>query len=746
MASKNYTLQNLGCPNCAAKMENRIAKLPGVKEASVSYPNKLLRVTADAPDDMLPEIQKICAAIESGVKVLPRQAANRIVHASFGKEAEPPKGNAHHDHDPGIACACDEEHHSHAHNPNSQEWKSLLTGGILFALAAALHVWRDALLPEWGWIVVFAVPYLILSLDVLKEAGGNLRQGDLFDENFLMLIASIGAFVTGQYVEGVAVMLFYRVGEYFEHRAVEKSRASIMETVDMRPENVTRIQPDGSDQTIPAEAAKVGDILRILPGERIPLDGTVQSGASRIDTSPVTGEPVPVSAQSGTALVSGSMNLSGMLEMRVDKELSDSMVTRILDAVENASANKPKIEKFITRFARIYTPIVCIAAVLLAVVPPLLSLGAWNDWVYRALNFLVVSCPCALVLSVPLAFFAGIGKGSRKGILFKGGHALEALNETKLVVFDKTGTLTKGEFAVQQIAPAGQLSAEELLQLAAEAERFSTHPIAESIRCAATERRLTLGSGGDVEEIAGHGLRMAHPKGELLCGNAALMNMHQIALPSTETEERTKVYLALDGQYIGSIAVEDALKPEAAAAVQALKARGLHTAMLTGDNQATADRIAGQLGLHSVYAKLLPDEKLQALQSLRQQHGAAMFVGDGINDAPVLAGADVGAAMGTGADAAIEAADVVFMTSQVEAVPESMILADQTHRIAVQNVVFALGVKALVLVLSVLGLSNLWMAVFADVGVALLCVLNAMRLSWGGGKQPTGKQISPSRS
>ena len=533
-----------------------------------------------------------------------------------------------------------------------------------------------------------------------------------------MSIATLGAFAIGEFPEAVGVMLFYRVGEYFEHRAVERSRNQIMEAIDLRPEVVQL----ASGQQIPAEEAEVGDILIVRPGDRIPLDGVVVSGESRIDTAPITGEPVPVGVAPGSSVTSGCINTTGILTIRVEKTLSESMVTRILDSVENAAASKPKIDRFITRFARIYTPVVVILAAVVAIVPSLIT-GNWGYWVYTALSFLVMSCPCALVLSVPLAFFSGIGVGSRQGILFKGGASIEALNGVKAVVMDKTGTITKGEFKVQQIA--GGL---DVLRLCASCEQQSTHPIAQSIVAAAKERNMELFTPDSLEEIPGRGIR-AWAEGKLiLCGNEQLLAEHNIEVGTLEQVFGTRVLVAVSGRFAGYITISDTVKPGAQEAMQRLKSHGLTTVMLTGDEETAAKAVAEQVGIDAVHAKLLPQEKLEKLQQVRFENGAVMFVGDGINDAPVLAGADVGAAMGTGADAAIEAADVVFMTSHVDAIPEALEIARQTSRIAWQNVIFALAIKFAVMILGLMGHASMWMAVFADSGVAMLCVLNSIRL------------------
>ena len=587
---------------------------------------------------------------------------------------------------------------------------------MLFAAGLAL----DHLDLKWLSMGVCLIAYLILGWEIVQKALKNLFRGKMLDENFLMALASIGAFFIGNGPEGVGVMLFYRIGEYFEDKAVERSRSQIMDAVDMRPEVVQLVE--GEDvREIPAGEARVGDILLVRPGDRIPLDGVVVSGESRIDTSPVTGEPVPIHAGTGDSVISGCVNQSGQLTIRVEKPLSESMVTRILDSVENAAASKPKIDRFITRFARVYTPVVVTVAVLTAIIPSLVT-GQWSYWVYTALTFLVMSCPCALVLSVPLAFFAGIGAGGKKGILFKGGQSMEAMGKIQAVVMDKTGTLTRGDFRVQKIE-----GGEELLSLCASCEQQSTHPIAASIVAEARERGLELERPESLEELAGRGIRAVLDGREILCGNARLMEENGISFPE-EQEYGTRVLVAVDGAYRGCLLISDTLKPGAASAVAKLRGSGIETVMLTGDAPEAAEAVARMADIREVHAGLLPQQKLERLQDIRAKQGAVMFVGDGINDAPVLAGADVGAAMGSGADAAIEAADVVFMTSDVEAVPQALGIARQTGRIAWQNVVFALAVKLAVMILGLCGFASMWMAVFADSGVAMLCVLNSIRL------------------
>ena len=543
-----------------------------------------------------------------------------------------------------------------------------------------------------------------------------------------MGVATIAAIVIGDYKEAVGVMLFYRVGELFEDIAVARSRSQIMEAVDLRPEVVNLVEQDGTIREIPAEEAKVGDVLLVRAGDRIPLEGVVLEGESRLDTSPVTGEPIPVAVVPGSSVTSGCVNLSGVLKMRAEKVLEDSMVTRILNSVENAAASKPKIDRFITRFSKVYTPVVVALAVATAIIPSILT-GDWNYWIYTAITFLVISCPCALVLSVPLAFFSGIGAGSKKGILFKGGVAIEALQNVKAVVMDKTGTITKGNFVVQEIVPAGSYSQDELLKTAASCEEASSHPIAVSIMAAANERRLSVEHAKQVKEISGNGILAELSEGTVLCGNRRLLEQNQVDLSAYQPKAYgTEVLLAVDGVYAGYLVISDTVKEDASQAVAAMKQQNIRTVMLTGDAKENAQAVAEKIGIDEVHAKLLPQDKVTELQKIRQKQGSVMFVGDGINDAPVLAGADVGAAMGSGADAAIEAADVVFMTSSMEAIPQSLKIARATGRIAKQNVAFALVIKALVMVFGLLGLANMWMAVFADTGVAVICILNAIRI------------------
>jgi Cd2+/Zn2+-exporting ATPase len=574
---------------------------------------------------------------------------------------------------------------------------------------------------------VFLLAYIILGGKVVLTALKNMGKGQIFDENFLMSLATIGAFFIQEFPEAVGVMLFYRIGEYFEELAVKKSRGQIMEAVDLRPEVVNLVTGD-EVEVVGAEEAVVGDILLVRPGDRIPLDGVVVEGESRIDTSPLTGEPVPVKASVGSEVLSGCVNTSGQLKIRVVKPLSESMVTRILNSVENAAASKPQMERFITKFARIYTPVVVGLALATAIIPSVVT-GNWNYWVYTALSFLVMSCPCALVLSVPLAFFSGIGAGSRKGILFKGGVALEAMNKVNAVVMDKTGTITEGNFVLQKTVCAGTKTEEELLALSAGCEQHSTHPIGASIVVAAKEKGLELTAPSKLSEIPGHGIQAEIDGHQVLCGNRKLMEKFGVSLKNYRKEDYgAEVLVAVDGSYEGYLVIADTIKQGAREAVQSLKNQNIFSVMLTGDEEKNAQAVANEAGVQEVHARLLPEDKLNELQKIREKRGAVMFVGDGINDAPVLAGADVGAAMGSGADAAIEAADVVFMTSSMEAIPQSIAIAKRSCLISKENVIFALAIKILVMILGLCGFASMWAAVFADSGVAMLCVLNSVRI------------------
>ena len=692
-----YNLENLGCANCAAKMEQKINALDGVSHASITYATKQLRLTVTDNADLLPQIQEICAAIEEDVKVIP-QVNTAITSQSKASDRTDKK--------------------------EQSPLPFILLGLCLFVMGIVFeHIGVNDIIIK----IIFTIAYIVLGGRIVLSAARNLAKGNIFDENFLMSIATIGALAIGDFAEAAGVMLFFRVGEFFEDKAVEKSRSQIMQAVDMRPEVVNLVH-DEHIHEIPASDAVVGNSILIRPGDRIPLDGIIIEGESRIDTSPITGEPTPIKAEPGTAVTSGCINTSGQLKVRVEKVLADSMVTRILNSVENAAASKPKIDRFITRFARVYTPVVVAIAILTAVIPSLIT-GNWQHWIYTALTFLVMSCPCALVLSVPLAFFCGIGAGSKKGILFKGGAAIEALKNVSAVIMDKTGTVTKGNFIIQEILPAQGFNIEQLLSLAASCEQNSTHPIAVSIVAAAKAKGVAISTPSSLDEISGHGIHAMLKQDEVLCGNIKLMEQYHVNIDSHhENAFGTEVLLALNGLYAGSILIADTLKEDAKESIARLKGYGVATAMLTGDSLGSAQAIANTVGIDKVYAKLLPQDKVDKLQEMRKNYGSVMFVGDGINDAPVLAGADVGAAMGNGADAAIEAADVVYMNSNVDSIPQSINIAKLTSKIAVQNIIFALSIKIAVMILGLLGFANMWWAVFADTGVAFLCILNSIRI------------------
>lgn len=691
-----YILENLGCANCAAKMESKINQLPGVNAATITFATKQLRLDAQHPEMLLDPIQSICASIEPDVKIVSQISNNSNIS--------------------------DADNHTEHHKDLLQ----IISGAVLFAAGIIF----THFIPEFKiiGITIFVIAYLILGIHILITAAKNIGHGQIFDENFLMSIATLGAFIIQEYPEAVGVMLFYRIGEYFEERAVEKSRSQIMDAIDMRPENVNVIK-NGHTITLPAKDASIGDILLIRPGDRIPLDGTVIDGESRIDTSPITGEPVPVMVKAGTDVISGCINTYGQLKMQVNKTLSESMVTKILNSVENAAASKPQIDRFITKFARIYTPIVVILALATAILPSIFT-GDWNYWVYTALTFLVMSCPCALVLSVPLAFFSGIGAGSKIGILFKGGLSLEALTKVKTIVMDKTGTITEGNFKVQEIISASPtMDKDTLLSIAAGCEYASTHPIGTSIVSFAQEKHLTIDIPDEIHEIAGCGIHAKNNNQTLLCGNRKLMHQFGVDLSLYQNDMiGTEVLIAVDSIYVGCIVIADTIKADAREAINKIKRQSITTAMFTGDSEENAQSIALQTGIEEIKSRLLPQDKLEELQKHRTKYGPVMFVGDGINDAPVLAGADVGAAMGTGADAAIEAADVVFMTSKMHAIPQAIAIAKLTNKISWQNVIFALVVKIAVMILGLCGLASMWMAVFADTGVAMICILNSIRI------------------
>lgn len=593
--------------------------------------------------------------------------------------------------------------------------------------------------PDYGYALLkwplYLVPYLIIGWDILWKAVRNIGHGQVFDENFLMCVATVGALVLGEYSEAVGVMLFYQVGELFQSVAVGKSRKSIAQLMDIRPD-VANVEREGRILEVAPDEVAVGETIVVRPGEKVPLDGVVLEGASSLNTAALTGESAPRDVAVGGELLSGCVNITGLLKARVTKEFGQSTVAKILDLVENAASKKAKAENFITRFARYYTPAVVFAALALAVIPSLAT-GDWSVWIHRALTFLVISCPCALVISIPLSFFGGIGGASAQGILVKGGNYLELLAKTGTVVFDKTGTLTQGAFAVSSLHPAPSVTEDELLEAAALAELHSSHPIAQSLR-RALGRETDPARVGGVEEIPGHGVSALVDGQRVLAGSEKLMKKEGVAFTPC-AEVGTIVHVAREGRYLGCAVIADQIKPTAPAAVKALKERSIRTVMLTGDSQAVGQAVAGQLGLDEVHAQLLPADKVERLEALLSRKGAGgvlAYVGDGVNDAPVLSRADVGIAMGAmGSDAAIEAADVVLMDDDPAKLALAMDIAHKCMRIVKENIVFALGVKALFLVLGAAGKTSMWGAVFADVGVAVLAILNAARMLHTGGKR-----------
>ena len=604
----------------------------------------------------------------------------------------------------------------------------ILCSFVLLVAAAIVEKLLPDALPQWGWLLVFLAPYLLIGYDVLKEAVESIFHGQMLDEHFLMMVATVGALCVGELEEAVAVMLFYQVGELFQSYAVGKSRKSISALMDIRPD-YANIERDGKLEQVDPEEIQVGDIIVVKAGEKVPLDGVVMEGKTTLNTAALTGESLPRDAAEGDEIISGCVNISGLIRVRVTKPFSESTVSRILELVENASNKKTRTERFITRFARIYTPAVVGAAVLLAIVPPLVLHGGWSDWIYRALTFLVVSCPCALVISVPLSFFGGIGGASSKGILVKGSNYIEALAHCETVVFDKTGTLTEGSFQVTAVHPDA-VDEKELLRLAAAAESYSDHPISLSLKAAchdSIDSKLVT----NVHEIAGKGVQAEFEGHTLSVGNGKLMESLGIEEHKCH-KVGTIVHVAMDGKYLGHIVISDVIKPDAAKAIAELKASGVQrTVMLTGDRGEVAQNVAQQLKLDDVKAELMPQGKVEAVEELlkaKSLKSTLAFVGDGINDAPVLSRADIGIAMGAlGSDAAIEAADVVLMDDQPSKIAEAIRISRKTMGIAMQNIVFALAVKAVVLAMTAFGAANMWWAVFADVGVSVIAILNAMR-------------------
>ncbi len=699
-------LKDLNCANCAAKIEDRIRKMDVVETANFTLATHQLKLTGSWEDReaLKRDIQDICDAIEEGVTV-----------ADYERKSK---------------AAVDDGHDNN--QDNDAVTIAVIVVGLLFMIYEALTSFIPSIgLPESIETPIYYVAYVLLAFPVLRTAARNILKGEIFDENFLMSIATLGAIAIDALPEAVGVILFYRIGEFFEEKATERSRTEIMNAVDMRPQEVRVVDTccGGEIVVMAPEKVEVGWTIEVRPGDLIPLDGTILEGETRVNTAPVTGEPVPVRAEPGTQLMSGCINETGRITMRVDKVLEESMVTKILDAVENAAASKPKIDKFITRFARVYTPIVVALALAVAIIPSLIT-GEWHKWIYTALTFLVISCPCALVLSVPLAFFSGIGNASKHGILLKGGRVIEALANVKAVALDKTGTITSGEFKVHNVETVvSNVSSAQLLSMAATIEAVSNHPIATSIVAEAKNQGLTVEPSDFVQELAGEGMVGTTEDKQILVGNRRLMERYDVqGYPTEPAEYGTEVLVAEGNTYLGRIIIADEARPDSAEAIAELNRQDIKTVMLTGDAEASANYIAKETGVSAVRAQLLPQDKLSVVQDIRSKYGPTMFVGDGINDAPVLAGADVGGAMGSGADAAIEAADVVFMRPSLTAIAHILDLSKVTLRIAWQNVVFAIAVKILIMLLGLLGYASMWWAVFGDTGVSILCILNSVRI------------------
>lgn len=703
--TKVYLLKGLDCPNCSAKIEKEVGELDGVTSSTVNLMNQTLTVQAgtSVAASLLDTVTTIVHSHEPDVEVSEKQL-----------EATAPVKK-----DEKAAVYNDED---------KKRTIRLAVGAVVYAIGMALTVF--AKLPTLAELAFLIVAYVILGWDVVWQAVKNITRGQVFDEHFLMSVSTIGAFAIGEYPEAVAVMLFYQVGEFFQSLAVKRSRKSISDLMDIRPDSAT-VKRNGVLQVVSPESVAVGEIIVVKPGEKIPLDGIVVDGESMLDTKALTGESVPKSIRKGDEALSGCINQSGLLTLKVTKSFGESTVSKIIDLVENASARKAPTENFITTFARYYTPVVVGMAAVLAIIPPLVLGGGWSEWLRRGFVFLIVSCPCALVISIPLTFFGGIGAASKRGVLVKGSNYLEALNKVSVVVFDKTGTLTKGVFEVANIIPAAGYQKEQVLEYAAQAESYSNHPIAKSI-LATYGKPIDQKQFSDFEEISGHGISVMVQGKKVLAGNSKLMESEKIAYAACDAAG-TKFYVAADGSYVGCILIADEVKPDSKCAIAELKKIGVEkTVMLTGDDERIGKSVADELGLDAYYAQLLPDQKVEKLEMLdkqKRQGSKLAFVGDGINDAPVLARADVGIAMGgLGSDAAIEAADVVLMTDEPSKLVEAIDVAKATKRIVMQNIVIALGIKSVFLVLGALGMAGMWEAVFGDVGVTIIAVLNAMRI------------------
>lgn len=698
---KIFILKGLDCPNCSAKIEKEVGELAGVSSSSINLMKQSLTITVE----------------EDALSLVTKQTET-IVHS----------------HEPDVTVT---EYIAES-SVSTQETKSedynnkiriirLIAGALIFISGIISNEFINVSLPVY--LIFLVLAYIILGGDVVIKAIKNITKGRIFDENFLMSLSTIGAFVIGEYPEAVAVMLFYQIGEYFQDLAVNRSRKSIAKLMNIRPDFATVLR-NGEQTIVSPKTVSIGEIIVVKPGEKIPLDGIILEGDSMLDTKALTGESVPRTVHKGDEALSGCVNQNGVLTIQVTKAFGESTVSKIIELVENASSRKAPTENFITTFARYYTPVVVIFALILAVAPPLLFNAEWIEWIHRAFVFLVISCPCALVISIPLTFFGGIGAASKHGVLVKGSNYLESLNNVSTVVFDKTGTLTKGVFKVTEILPDNGFTVDRILEYGAKAEIYSNHPIAKSI-IAAYEKDVDETNITDYKEISGYGISVTADNKKILVGNSKLMTAEQIHYKPCD-KEGTKVYIAVDGKYAGCILIADEIKEDSKRAIAELKRIGIEkTVMLTGDDEMIGKAVSQELGLDEYYAQLLPDQKVEKVELLESQKplkSKLAFVGDGINDAPVLARADVGIAMGgVGSDAAIEAADVVLMTDEPSKLVEAIEVAKATKRIVVQNIVLALTVKVMFMVLGAFGIAGMWEAVFGDVGVALIAVMNAMR-------------------
>ncbi|MBR6242828.1 MAG: cadmium-translocating P-type ATPase [Ruminococcus sp.] len=780
-------VKDLGCAHCGAKIEEAVSKMPGVDSAVLNFPLRRLTVKGDITDELISQINAAAGNIEAGVTVVPASKAKKSAsHEHHHEEHEHHHdhccdGSHEHDHDHEHCChhdedhehCCDHEHehehehhheeHEHHHGDSHSEERELSFDDISvdeeFSFSAAADETddeageenekslRSELIPLGAGVLLFiialilsrtslpgvlsfifyAAAYLTLGYNVLISTFMNIMKKNFFDENFLMTVATMGAFALGEYPEAVGVVLFFRIGEIFEDYAVSKSRKAITAAAALKVDEADVW--DGEEFVrVPADDICEGDLLRIKNGERIAADGIIETGSSKIDTSAVNGEPVPVVVAPGDSVMSGCINMADTFTVRATAAADDSMIAKIARAVEDASAGKPEIDRFITRFAKIYTPIVIAIALLTAIIPSIIT-GDWSKWIYSALTFLVISCPCALVLSVPLAYFSGIGAASKLGILFKSGASIEALGKVKTIAFDKTGTLTDGTFNVTSITSYGKLNNKQLLLLCGSCEQVSTHPVAESIIRCCKEAGISLTEPDRSSELPGRGITAFFGRKSIICGNDRLMNEYGIALPENEKPASGSiVYVAVNRKVEGRIVISDSPKKTAREAVASLNSMGILTALLSGDKKENAAVAGKELGIGYILGGLMPEDKLDAIKLLREENGAVMFVGDGINDGPVLAGADIGGAMQSGSDLALEAADAVFMNSEPVSVLRAKRIADRTLKISYANIIFALAVKALVLILGLAGHPNMWLAVFADSGTAMLLILNSVRI------------------